>query len=98
MGVLRPAKRCWETCWVRKAQDNGWAGLVIYGCVRDSLALSKLNLGVKALGTVPVKTEKRGVGDVDVALTFAGVTIQPGDYVYADHDGVIVSDRALSMT
>ncbi|MEM7284398.1 MAG: ribonuclease E activity regulator RraA [Pseudomonadota bacterium] len=80
-----------------KAQDNGWAGLVIYGCIRDSLAISKLNLGVKALGTIPVKTDKRGIGDVDLPLSFGDIDINPGDYVYADHDGVIVAGRELTL-
>ncbi len=78
-----------------KAVVNGWSGLVINGAVRDAHALSKLDLGVKALGSVPVKTDKRGLGEVDVPLTLSGVTIQPGDYIYGDHDGVIVSDKAL---
>ncbi len=81
-----------------KAQDNGWAGLVIYGCIRDCDEIATLNLGVKALNTHPVKTEKRGLGDLDIPVTFAGQTIKPGDWVYADNNGIVVSDKELSLS
>ena len=80
----------------RLAADNGWAGVVVYGCIRDSAAISGMDLGVFALATHPMKTVKRNVGEADVAVTFGGVTFKPGDWVYADEDGVIVSDKALS--
>lgn len=73
-----------------EAAANGWAGFVIRGAVRDTLELQATDIGVFALGTAPRKTEKLGIGDRDVAVTFAGVTIRPGDHVYADHDGVVV--------
>lgn len=73
-----------------EAAANGWAGFVVSGAVRDTLELGATDIGVFALGTVPRKTEKHGIGDRDVPVTFAGVTIHPGDHVYADHDGIVV--------
>ena len=72
------------------AVRNGWSGVIVHGCVRDSLALGKLGLGVKARATHPRKSVKAGKGDVQVTLAFGGVTIAPGDMVYADADGVLV--------
>ncbi len=80
----------------KKAVDNGWVGLVVYGCIRDSAALSALPIGVKALGTHPVKTDKRGEGQRDLAVRFGGVTFRPGDWLYADEDGIVVARRALT--
>ncbi|MDT0405265.1 MULTISPECIES: ribonuclease E activity regulator RraA [Streptomyces] len=70
------------------AQDNGWAGLVLHGAVRDSAALAGLRLGIKALGTVPRKSAKDAAGAVDVPVTFGGVTFRPGDVLHADDDGI----------
>ena len=80
-----------------KAAANGWAGLVIYGCIRDVDAIGETALGVQALGTHPRKTDKRGLGDLNVPVTFGGVTFKTGQFVYADNNGVIVSDKALSL-
>jgi regulator of ribonuclease activity A len=80
-----------------QAARNGWEGLLIYGCVRDVDAIGKTNLGVQALASHPMKTDKRGIGDLNVAVTFAGVTFRPGEYVYADNNGVVVSAQMLSM-
>ncbi|QID18643.1 RraA family protein [Nitrogeniibacter mangrovi] len=77
------------------AVKNGWAGIVVYGCIRDSKAIGGMDVGVFALGTHPRKTVKKGVGDTDVPVTFGGVTFTPGEYLYADEDGVIVSATAL---
>lgn len=77
------------------AVKNGWEGLIIYGCVRDVDALVELDLGVQALASIPLKTEKRGIGDLNVPVTFGGVAFQPGEYVYADNNGVVVSARDL---
>ena len=73
-----------------EAAANGWAGVLVNGAVRDTLELQATDLAVHALGTVPRKTEKHGVGQRDVAVTFGGVTIHPGDHLYADLDGVVV--------
>lgn len=80
-----------------RAVANGWSGLLINGCVRDVEALAKLPLGVKALAACPVKTEKLGVGKVDVAVTFAGLTFSPGHWLYADRNGVIVAVTDLLL-
>jgi len=78
-----------------KAAANGWAGLVIDGVIRDVDEIGETQLGVQALGTCPLKTEKLGVGQRDIALQIGGVLIAPGDYIYADNNGVIVSKRPL---
>lgn len=72
------------------AQDNGWAGVIIYGVVRDRAVLAGLNLGIKALGSNPRKTVKRGHGVVDEVITLGDVQIRPGAMVYADIDGILV--------
>lgn len=77
------------------AVKNGWAGVIVYGCIRDSAAIGRLPLGVWALATHPQKTVKRGEGQRDVPVSFGGVTFAPGMFAYADEDGVIVSDAPL---
>lgn len=72
------------------ASDNGWAGIVVFGCIRDSLEIAAIDIGVHALGTHPKKTVKRGEGQRDLEVTFAGVTFSPGHHLYADSDGVVV--------
>ncbi|WP_136063892.1 ribonuclease E activity regulator RraA [Modicisalibacter radicis] len=79
------------------AIDNGWSGVVIHGCVRDVDALAELELGVQALGAHPRRSEKRGEGQCDIAVTFAGVTICPGQWLYADNNGIVVAERRLSL-
>lgn len=77
------------------AVKNGWAGIVIYGAIRDCDEIAEMALGVQALGTIPLKTEKRGLGDRDVTVRFAGTTIKSGDFLYADNNGIIISARKL---
>jgi len=79
----------------QQAVDNGWNGVVVYGCIRDAFAIAKLSLGVKALGTCPMRTDKRGEGQRDVPVRFAGVNFRQGDWLYADEDGLVVAQRAL---
>jgi len=79
------------------AVENGWKGIVINGCIRDSEAIDKLELGVRALGTIPLKTHKRGDGQRDVSLSFAGVTFRPGEHLYADADGIVVAAQPLDL-
>ena len=74
---------------------NGWVGIIVYGCIRDSVMIGKMNIGVKALNTTPRKSVKKGVGDRDIAITFADVTINPGDFIYADEDGFVVAKSKL---
>ncbi len=78
-----------------KAADNGWAGVVINGVIRDVDEVGRIALGVQALGSNPIKSEKHGEGQRDIVLQMGGVVIAPGDYVYADNNGVIVSKRSL---
>ena len=75
--------------------ENGWAGVVMYGLIRDSDDISRMDLGVKALGTYPQKSEKRDLGDIDVEVKFHGASFRPGDYLYADHDGIVLSPKPL---
>ena len=77
------------------AVKNGWAGVIIYGCIRDVDAIRAMPLGVQALNAVPLKTEKRGIGDLNVPITFGGVTFKPGEFVYADNNGVLAARKAL---
>jgi regulator of ribonuclease activity A len=74
---------------------NGWAAIVVYGCIRDSAAISTMDIGLFALATHPQKTDKKNVGEAGVPVTFGGVTFTPGSWLYADTDGVLVADRAL---
>lgn len=78
------------------AHKNGWEGVIVYGCIRDSADINGIDIGIRALNTHPQKSIKKGVGDRDIAVTFGGVTFNPGDTIYADEDGVLVSSRALT--
>ena len=80
-----------------KAAENNWAGLIIFGCIRDVDEIRKTQLGVQALRTIPIKSNRKGRGDLNIPVTFAGVTFHPGEYVYADNNGVIVSAEPLKM-
>jgi regulator of ribonuclease activity A len=80
------------------AAGNAWAGIVVYGCIRDSQAIAQMDIGVLALATHPLKTVKKNVGETDIPVTFGGVTFVPGQYLYADADGVIVSATPLDQT
>lgn len=70
--------------------DNGWAGVVVNGAVRDSAILRTLEIGVKALGTNPRKSTQTGSGEKNVPVEFGGVTFNPGEVLYSDHDGIVV--------
>jgi regulator of ribonuclease activity A len=72
------------------AVENGWAGLIVHGAIRDRATIAGLTLGVKALGTNPRKSAKDGVGEIDIPVTIAGVVFTPGKHVWADLDGVLV--------
>ena len=77
------------------AQKNGWEGVVVYGCIRDSGDINGIDIGVRALNTHPQKTVKKGVGERNLSVTFGGVTFHPGEWIYVDEDGVLVSSQAL---
>ena len=78
------------------AAENGWAGVVIHGACRDVDVLADIDFGVCALGSVPIKSVRRDEGQLNVPVTVGGVVIRPGDFAYADNNGVIVADRDLS--
>lgn len=77
------------------AKDNGWTGIVVYGCIRDRAVIAGIEVGLKAIGTTPRKSVKRGEGQRDVEVTFAGVRFEPGAWLYADADGVVVSAEPI---
>ena len=76
-------------------RDNGWAGIVVNGVIRDSLALSEIDIGVKALGVTPVRSAKTGIGALDIPVAFGNVLFETGQFIYCDEDGVLVSDEPL---
>lgn len=77
------------------AARNGWAGVVIDGCVRDVAELAECHTGIRALASMPLPTEKRNEGQREVAVQLQGVWVRPGDWLYADEDGIVVSAAAL---
>ena len=77
------------------AARNGWAGIVVWGCVRDVAELNAEQLGIRALGLNPMPTQKRNQGHADLAIQIAGVRVRPGDWLYADADGIVVSAAAI---
>lgn len=79
------------------AVKHQWEGVIVYGCVRDVDALGQLDLGVQALAAMPMKSVRKGIGETGVRLSFGGVVIEDGEYIYADNNGVIVSDKKLEM-
>jgi regulator of ribonuclease activity A len=78
------------------AEQNGWAGVVVNGCVRDTLELNDANVGVAALATCPRRSQKLGVGERDVPVQLPGALVRPGEWIYADLDGVLVASTALN--
>lgn len=72
------------------AIQNGWAGVVINGAIRDSVIIESMRSGLKALGTNPRRCAKTGLGAIDVTVSFGGVLFMPGSYLYADEDGIVV--------
>ena len=77
------------------AVQNGWEGVIIYGCVRDVDALAELDIGVHAVAAIPLKSVRKGVGETGIDITFGGITFVQGQYVYADNNGVITSPKKL---
>lgn len=77
------------------AVKNGWEGVIIFGACRDVDELAKLELGVMTLGCVPIKSVRLGEGQLNIPVTFGGVTFRPGEFVYADNNGVVVAPKSL---
>lgn len=93
-GSMRRA--CLGDMLAEAASANGWSGIIIYGCIRDVDEIMATDIGVQALGVHPMKTDKKGIGEIDIAVTFGGVTFNSGDYLHADNNGIIVSPEKLS--
>lgn len=79
------------------AEENEWEGIVVYGCVREVDELEDMSIGIQAMAAIPVGANNQGVGEVDVAVNFGGVTFLPEDYLYADNTGVILSQEPLNV-
>ena len=79
----------------RIACNNGWSGFIINGCIRDSEIINRIGIGIKAINTMPIKSEKKDVGEYGKPLNFADVIFTDGDYVYSDPDGIIISKSQL---
>lgn len=77
------------------AARNGWAGVLIDGCVRDVVELAMCETGIRALGLMPLPTERRQQGLRDLVVRIQGVWVRPGDWLYADEDGTVIADRPL---
>ncbi len=75
--------------------DNGWSGIVVHGCIRDSGPIGEMAIGVKAMATNPRKSVKRGEGRRDIPVRFAEVLFEPGHWLYADEDGIVVAESEL---
>jgi regulator of ribonuclease activity A len=78
------------------AQDNGWNGVVVYGCVRDSDEINSFEIGVRALAVHPQRGAKLGAGESNVRVIISGVPVNPGDWIYADADGILVAQQKLA--
>ncbi len=79
----------------RAAAKNGWAGIVVDGAVRDAAELADAGIGIKALALMPLRSVKHGEGQRDLAIHVQGVAVRPGDWLYADADGIVVSATRL---
>ena len=77
------------------AEKNGWAGIIVNGCIRDTLEINACDIGVRALATHPQRSMRKGAGDADLKVFIAGVAVHPGDWVYADMDGVLIAQDKL---
>ena len=77
------------------AVENGWQGIVINGCIRDSADIAAMDIGVKALATIPVRGAREGKGELNLELQFMGASFRPGEFLYSDEDGIILSPNAL---
>ncbi|MGH7019671.1 MAG: ribonuclease E activity regulator RraA, partial [Brevundimonas sp.] len=77
------------------AIDNGWAGVIVFGAIRDSAVIDSMGIGIRAVGTTPLRADRDAIGEIDIPTSFGGVIFTPGDWLYADADGVIVTPRRL---
>ena len=77
------------------AHKNGWEGVVVYGCIRDSGDINQIDIGVRALNTHPLKSIKKGAGDRNIDISFGGISFRQDEWIYVDEDGIVVSTQAL---
>ena len=77
------------------AQENGWQGVVINGCIRDSADIAGMDIGVKALGCIPARGNRADQGELDVELSFMGGVFRAGEFLYSDEDGILLSAVVL---
>jgi len=75
--------------------QNNWEGIIVNGCIRDSYQINKMTVGIKALNTCPVKSIKRNTGEQNISVKFAGIIFNPGQYIYTDEDGSLISEKKL---
>jgi regulator of ribonuclease activity A len=78
------------------ALDNHWSGIIVNGCIRDSVEVGEIAIGIRALNTNPIRSAKNGTGEVRIPVSFGGVTMTPGEHVYVDEDGIVVSKIRLT--
>ncbi|RXJ73481.1 ribonuclease E activity regulator RraA [Veronia nyctiphanis] len=79
------------------AAENGWEGIIVYGCVRDVDAIDEIDIGIQALASIPVGADDNSIGELDIPVNFGGVTFLPEDHVYADTTGVILSQEPIDV-
>jgi regulator of ribonuclease activity A len=77
------------------AITNKWEGIIVNGCIRDSYLINQMDIAIKAINTSPVKSIKRNIGKMNIPVNFSGVTFIPGQFVYSDNDGVLISKKSL---
>ena len=77
------------------AKQNNWSGVIVYGCVRDAVEINQIDVGIRALNTHPLRSLRKGIGDIDIPVVFGGVKFTPGQWLYADADGVVIAAEAL---
>jgi len=77
------------------AITNKWEGIIVNGCIRDSYLINQMDIAIKAINTSPVKSIKRNIGKMNIPVNFSGVTFIPGQFVYSDNDGVLISKKRL---
>ena len=80
------------------AITNKWEGIIVNGCIRDSYLINQMDIAIKAINTSPVKSIKRNIGKMNIPVNFSGVTFIPGQFVYSDNDGVLISKKKPFIT
>lgn len=78
------------------AIDNGWAGIVVNAAIRDTAVIDTMDIGIKAIGTTPLRSDRDGIGEIDIATSFGGIIFRPDEWIYADADGVIIAQHKLA--